>query len=161
MKILHLSALASRVSVSENYICYCTLYKACSLPSGISAMNVPLERVHSWKRTSSGSDCRRDCRVALSMSCMAMPCMVAPVVSGGSCINCSRSDFSIDLNFGDLMSLSGPVMHTKSVGHYTCRNTGSGKPSPATDNAHAKRGRLSICIAGDRNLPDFVLQGKS
>lgn len=52
-------------------------------------------------------------------------------------------------------------IYTKSVGHYTCRNTGSGKPSPATDNAHAERGRLSICFAGFRNLPDFVLQGKS
>ncbi len=98
MKMPHLSVLTVRFPVSENYICYRTLYKASSRSFCISAMNVPLERIHSWICASSGSDWRRDCRVASSIVCMTTPCMVAVVTSAGNIISCSKSDFSIDLN---------------------------------------------------------------
>lgn len=98
LKIPHSSAVKARFSLSEDYICYLTLYRAVSCPSGISAMNVPFERIHSWICRSSGSDCKRDWRVASSMICRATPCIVAVTVLDGSCISCSSSDFSICLS---------------------------------------------------------------
>lgn len=128
MKIPHLSVLTARFLMPKDYICQRTLYKAISRPFCISAMNVPLERVHSWMCVSAGSDCRRDCRVVSSITCMATPCMVAVVASAGSIISCSKRDFSIDLNVETLCP-SQVRLYMRKAWDKTRRYRGSGKPT--------------------------------
>lgn len=104
LKVAHSVALTYCLQEWKNYIYYLTLYNASSCPFFISAMNVPLDRIHSWICSSSGSDCKRDCRVSLSIICILTPCIVAVVASAGNCISSSIRVFVISLKNCSLKS---------------------------------------------------------
>lgn len=159
MKIPHLSVLTARFLMPKDYICQRTLYKAISRPFCISAMNVPLERVHSWMCVSVGSDCRRDCRVVSSMSCMVTPCMVTVAASAGSVMSCSKRDFSIDLNVETFCPSQVRLYVRKSMGQ-TPPAPRLWQALPANKLSPRYAQASTVCLAGMK-LPDFGARTKS